>query len=158
MTWDEVCDDPSLQDLPYKIETNRYGQIVMSPHKRNHSKFQIRLIKLFIQHLPGGEPYPEAAIQTTDGIKAADLAWDTWERLEAEDARESSLFETAPKICVEVLSRSNPMTKMLNKMRLYFEAGAEEVWICDQKGKMYFYNPAGPQAHSLICPEFPQSI
>lgn len=29
-TWKEICEDPALQDLPYKIETNRFNQIVMS--------------------------------------------------------------------------------------------------------------------------------
>ena len=31
MNWQEVCEDRSLQDLPFKIELNEYGQIVMSP-------------------------------------------------------------------------------------------------------------------------------
>ncbi len=31
MTLDEICEDPNLRDLPFKIETNQRGQIVMSP-------------------------------------------------------------------------------------------------------------------------------
>ena len=31
LTWNQICEDRSLANLPYKIETNRYGQIVMSP-------------------------------------------------------------------------------------------------------------------------------
>ncbi|WP_262507540.1 hypothetical protein [Salinibacter altiplanensis] len=31
LSWKEVCEAPNLQDLPYKIETNDRGQIVMSP-------------------------------------------------------------------------------------------------------------------------------
>ena len=30
MQWAEVLQDPSLQDLPYKIELNEWGQVVMS--------------------------------------------------------------------------------------------------------------------------------
>ena len=30
-TWDDILADRSLRDLPYKIETNRYHQIIMSP-------------------------------------------------------------------------------------------------------------------------------
>ena len=30
MQWAEVLRDPSLQDLPYKIELNEWGQVVMS--------------------------------------------------------------------------------------------------------------------------------
>ncbi len=33
MTWEEVCDDPRLQDLPYKIELNQWGNIEMSPRE-----------------------------------------------------------------------------------------------------------------------------
>ena len=29
MNWQEVCDDPILQNLPYKLELNRYGEVVM---------------------------------------------------------------------------------------------------------------------------------
>ena len=31
MTWEQICDDPHLRDLPYKIEQDRFGRIVMSP-------------------------------------------------------------------------------------------------------------------------------
>jgi len=30
MRWEEICADPSLQNLPYKIELNREGLILMS--------------------------------------------------------------------------------------------------------------------------------
>jgi len=31
MQWQDVINDKSLQDLPYKIELNEHGNIVMSP-------------------------------------------------------------------------------------------------------------------------------
>ncbi|RME59856.1 Uma2 family endonuclease, partial [Candidatus Parcubacteria bacterium] len=31
MKWSEVLADPTLQDLPYKIELNEWEQIVMTP-------------------------------------------------------------------------------------------------------------------------------
>ena len=33
MQWQDICDDKLLQDLPYKVELNQWGQIVMSPRK-----------------------------------------------------------------------------------------------------------------------------
>jgi hypothetical protein len=39
MTWAEVCADRSLRDQPCKIETDRFGQIVMSPAKVDHAFF-----------------------------------------------------------------------------------------------------------------------
>lgn len=43
MTWEEVCADPSLQDLPYKIELNRWGKIVMGPASRHHGIYQAEI-------------------------------------------------------------------------------------------------------------------
>ena len=37
MQWQEVVNDPSLQDLPYNIEMNEYGKIIMSPASNKHS-------------------------------------------------------------------------------------------------------------------------
>lgn len=31
MRWSEVIDNPVLQNLPFKIELNRFGNILMSP-------------------------------------------------------------------------------------------------------------------------------
>lgn len=28
MDWNEVCSDPTLKNLPYKIELNQFGQVV----------------------------------------------------------------------------------------------------------------------------------
>ncbi len=37
MNWQEVCENPNLQNIPFKIELNEYGQVVMSPMKVIHS-------------------------------------------------------------------------------------------------------------------------
>ena len=44
MKWQEVLEDKSLQDLPYKIELNAWGQIVMSPAKVRHSSTRTGLL------------------------------------------------------------------------------------------------------------------
>ena len=31
MTWEEICDDPILADLPFKIESDQWGNVIMSP-------------------------------------------------------------------------------------------------------------------------------
>jgi hypothetical protein len=36
MNWQEACADPSLTDLPYKIELNQWGQTIMSPADYQH--------------------------------------------------------------------------------------------------------------------------
>jgi len=40
MNWQEVCTNPALQNLPYKMELNRQGQIIMSPASVRHVIFQ----------------------------------------------------------------------------------------------------------------------
>jgi len=44
MNWQEVCDEPTLRDLLYKIELNEWGQIVMSPATNRHGILQGLLI------------------------------------------------------------------------------------------------------------------
>jgi hypothetical protein len=38
MQWSEVLEMPYLQNLPFKIELNRFGQILMSPASNLHSE------------------------------------------------------------------------------------------------------------------------
>ncbi len=40
MKWDEGCKDTLLQDLPYKIELNEWGNIVLSPAANRHGNLQ----------------------------------------------------------------------------------------------------------------------
>ena len=39
MNWQEVCANPALQNLPYKMELNQQGQIIMSPASVLHVIF-----------------------------------------------------------------------------------------------------------------------
>lgn len=52
--WENVTRDPSLQGLPYKIETNGYGQLVLSPHTNRRSELQERILLLLHEHAPQG--------------------------------------------------------------------------------------------------------
>ena len=56
MTWQEVCDDPSLQNLPYKIELDQWGRIVMSSANNRHGDYQTRIAILFEKHIASGRP------------------------------------------------------------------------------------------------------
>ncbi len=67
MTWEEVCAHPSLKDLPFKIETNEWGQIVMSPTKIPLSFFQGRINNLLYELMKRGETLVECAVDTSKG-------------------------------------------------------------------------------------------
>lgn len=135
MQWKDVVTNPNLRDLPFKIETNEWGQIVMTPAKLMHGKYQ-SLIDGLLQDLmeQPGETVIGCAIQTRKGTKVADIAWfseDRWEQVQ--DEYDSPI---APEICVEVISPSNSSGEIEEKKQLYFERGAVEVWTCNAKGKM----------------------
>ena len=153
MTWEEICDDPTLRDLPFKVETNRRGQIVMSPARSRHGEYQFEIGFLLRQFLPQGFIVVECAIQTTAGVRVPDVAWTSAER------RQPVIYTLAPEICVEVLSPYNDQEEMDEKRALYFEAGAVEVWLCAEDGRMTFYVPDGLLSDgSRFCPAFPARV
>ena len=61
---------------------------------------------------------------------------------------------------MEVLSPGNTEAEMQEKMALYFDAGAQEVWLCSESGAMSFFgpNPTHLLDHSKLCPQFPKQI
>ncbi len=156
MTWQDVCADPLLKDLPYKIELNRFGQIVMSPASNQHGDFQERIAAALIPFLPGGRVLVESSIETCDGTKVADVAGLSAQFLERHGM--ITPFPEAPDICVEVVSPSNAVAELEEKARLYFAAGAREVWFCDESGRVTFHEPDGEIPLSKVAPEFPSQV
>ena len=156
--WANICANPIFNDLPFKIETNRFNKIIMSPASNWHGGFQYRIGSQLEKHTRGGFVLTEIAIQTTDGIKVADVAWVTRERWLPH--RRAVNMPIAPEICVEIISPSNSREEMLGKMQLYFANGAQEVWLCDDRGEMEFFahDSIAPIADSRMCPDFPHNI
>lgn len=157
LTWRDVCEDPNLRDLPYKIELNEYGQIVMSPTRVYHGAYQSEVASLLKAFLGDqGRVITECAVQTTKGTKVADAAWASWNRWELiQDEFDASV---APEICVKVLSPGNTVAEMDDKRKLYLAAGAEEFWLCDRTGKLFFFDASGSLPQSSRVPEFPQDL
>lgn len=156
MNWQQVCDDPNLRDLPYKIELNERGQILMSPARLLHSAIQGEIIILLKRLLDQGKIFPECAISTAKGTKVADVVWCSprlWETIKHE--AEASI---APEICIEVVSPTNTQEELLGKKSLYLEQAAHEVWICDEQGRTRFFDAQGELAQSKLVPDFPQQI
>ncbi len=157
MNWKQLAKDPNLQNLPYKIELNEWGQIVLTSRQVKHGAFQFKIGNI-LDNLMGdaGQVVTECAIQTTQGTKVADVAWFSEERWKlVKDDYEASI---APEICVEVRSPGNSSDEMKNKRKLYFASGAGEVWVCDTKGKIKFYDPTGEIRNSILIPAFPKLV
>ena len=121
MNWQEVCEHPSLKDLPFKIELDELGKIIMSPVKIYHSILQGEIEFMLRSLLKEGKTLPECAIKTSKGTKVADVAWVSLGLLaKIKGEIEASI---APEICVEIISTSNTKKEMAEKRQLYFEAG-----------------------------------
>lgn len=160
--WSRALQDPQLRDLPFKVETNEHGQLVLSPHKPRHSFRQSRIVRLLLEHareadLPAGEPTVEFAVETSKGIKVPDIVWISEERAAQipDDAEASPIM---PEIIVEVLSKSSTGAEMEEKRRLYFEREAREVWTCDPEGRITFRNVGGEMSASEMIPLFPALV
>ena len=155
-TWEDVCNNPLLADLPYRVEINRQGNIELSPHSRKHSKYQHSIGKLLDRLMPPGQVVPECAVRCGPATPVADVAWFSLER----DAACGNEFAAivAPEICIEVRSPSNSRREMEAKREDYFEAGTLECWFCDLSGAMRFYGPEGELEQSRLCPEFPKQV
>ena len=146
MQWADVLQDPSLQDLPYKIELNEWGQIVMTPASNQHANYQYRVARIIEESLATGKMFTECSIETDLGVKVADIAWCSGDFF-AKHGFETP-YTMAPELCVEVISPSNSDRQMQGKMALYFNRGAKECWLVTEEGQVRFFGPEGEREHS----------
>jgi Uma2 family endonuclease len=157
MTWAEICEDKTLASLPYRIESDRWGNIVMSPPPRSrHAEYQGEIVLLLQQKMTAGRSMPECPVQTEEGVKAADVAWVSHRRRASRP--NDPVYLIAPEICVEVMSPSNVEGELSERKQLFFQKGALEFWLCGLDGAMSFFDPGGPIPSSRLCPDFPQRI
>ena len=157
--WAEVLADPQWHSTPNRIETNAFGQIVMTPppgipHGSRQSEIVYQLRRLL-----DGRVVTECPVSTADGVKGIDVAWFSNARYQSVQGQ--TLGEIAPEVCIEVLSPSNTDAELATKRALYFDAGAIECWQCDRSGHMTYYHSSAPNkstSQSKLCPSFPSVI
>jgi Uma2 family endonuclease len=157
--WTELSNDPVLARIEGRIETDRHGHILMAPPPApTHGSYQSEIAYLLRRMLEHGRVLTECPISTADGVKAADVAWASPARMRELGNR--SCFPKAPEICVEVISPGNTAAEIEEKRALYFDAGAEEVWLCAPAGTMSFFGAKATRSWrtSRICPAFPKRI
>ncbi|MGF1526765.1 MAG: Uma2 family endonuclease [Candidatus Competibacterales bacterium] len=155
LTWEQICQHPGLRDLPFKVETDERGRIIMSPAKNYHGAQQNHIGYLLKMLAPDGIGITECAIETRAGVKVADVAWLTWAHFDV--AESQAACDRSPAICIEIVSGSNTAADMDQKRALYFEHGAEEVWLCED-GAMRFFTLAGEVEASPRIPQFPRRV
>jgi len=156
--WAEVIADPALRDLPYKIELNARGKMEMSPASNTHGRWQSRVGAELLRLLPEGEVISEASVLTTIGVRVPDVVWASRRFVEAHGM--ATPFPRAPEICVEIESPSNSEGEMKEKIEAYLAAGAEEVWVVSEEGRIRFFGANGERTASAlgIQPSLPPPI
>jgi len=147
--WDELCRDPSLEDLPYKIELNAWGKVEMSPPSVGHARLQAEVAALLREQLQDGVALTECPVLTGIGVRVPDVVWASNEFRKRHKG--SSPLPRAPEICVEIISPSNVAAEITEKTRAYLAAGAVEVWLVAETGKVRFIDGSGERAHSRFA-------
>ena len=142
MDWASAINNPFLKDLPFKIELDKWGKILMSPASNNHGSLQFETgVKIRDSKKGKGKVITECSIQTSQGVRVADVAW------ASDSFIEKFEFETpyrrAPEICVEIVSPSNSQGEIDEKIELYLSKGAHEVWIVSEDGQTRYYTYEG---------------
>jgi Uma2 family endonuclease len=156
MRWNEVISDPSLKDLPYKVELSKEGKIEMSPASNRHGYLQSRIAYELQRQLGRGGVITECSIQTDIGVRVPDVAW------ASDDFLARFGFDTpylaAPEICVEIMSPANSEAEMATKARAYFALGAMEVWVVSEAGEIRYFDKTGqrPASSFGVVVAFPQ--
>jgi Uma2 family endonuclease len=149
LKWEEVLRDPTLRDLPYKIELNAWGKIEMSPARARHARLQGHIAVELGRQLPHGVVLTECPILTDIGLRVPDVAWASQAFMQRHAS--ADILPNAPEICVEVISPSNTEMEITDKTRAYLQAGAVEVWIATEDGELHFFDADGEKSASRFA-------
>lgn len=149
LKWEEVLRDPTLRDLPYKIELNAWGKIEMSPARARHARIQGHIAVELGRQLPHGVVFTECPVLTEIGLRVPDVAWASQTFMQLHGS--ADILPNAPEICVEVISPSNTEAEITEKTRAYLQAGAHEVWIASEAGELHFFDSTGELSASRFA-------
>ena len=129
------------------------------PPAYRHARQVGKIIRLLNKLLPDGQANSKTAVLTAAGIRVPNATWISPGYAGELEVKDPLVLERAAEICIEVLSQSNSRAEMNEKRALYFEPGAQEVWICALDGNLRFYAAPGQQVDaSRLCPLFPGQL
>jgi Uma2 family endonuclease len=118
------------------------GMLVpMSPAGRKHGRIGIRIgwrLAEFVDERELGEVYGLETgfvlARNPDTVRCPDVAFVAAERILPED--DDGFVEGAPDLAVEIISPSNTVREMLDKVVAYMDAGARQVWLVEPNRKI----------------------
>lgn len=147
-----LCEDPLYADVPGKFELDVWGRVLMSPPPSNyHGALQFRLAQTLASL--GGQVFVEASVVTRTGVFVADVAWASAEFMRRH--KFETPYTKAPELCIEVVSPSNSVKELAEKLAAYLGAGAHEVWIVyPQSKRCEFHGAQGLLERSAYAVDF----
>jgi Uma2 family endonuclease len=101
--------------------------------ERPHSRVRVNLVRFLKQKYPHLFAWAEPRVRTVPGKR-----WripDVGVTLEDPDV---DIFETPPLLCIEILSRKDRMSDLLEKLEEYRAFGVADVWVIDPRRKKAF--------------------
>lgn len=107
-------------------------------------KYKVVFPVMLLTKLPKGEVIIECSIQTSDGVKVADVAW-----LSSKFIGKYAYTTPYPK-APEIVSPSNSKEEMNQKIDLYLAEGALDVWIAYDLNNIDIYTHEGQVKQSDI--------
>lgn len=146
LKWEEVLRDPTLRDLPYKIELNAWGKIELTPARARRARIQAYVAGELGRQFSQGVVFTGCPVLTEIGLRVPDVAWASQSFMQRYGS--ADIFPSAPEICVEVIAPSNTDTEITEKTRAYLQAGAQEVWIATEAGELHFFDSSGEKSAS----------
>jgi Uma2 family endonuclease len=152
VTWDEIICNPMLRNLPFKVETNRLGQIVMTEKTNVQGAVQFAVGRAIDRSKKNGQIIFGCSVMTSDGVKVVSVAWLSDQFLVQHGY--STPYLKAPELCVEIVSSANTKAELENKIELYLAKGALEVWVVSDKKEVTFYAYPGKLKKSKLVPKF----
>ena len=152
-----------LEDMPHRdehgndcrLELIRGELIVMSPTKPLHGIVCARLAAALINFVEANDLGMAFGAETgfvverdPDSVLGADAAFVSKERLTTVDNFEK-FFPFAPDLAIEVLSPSNAVREIHEKIALYFAAGSRAVWVFNPKKRTAAVYTSPSEFHTL---------
>jgi Uma2 family endonuclease len=96
--------------------------------ERDHASVQRRIVAYFVKHYPHllSMLFSEQRVQVTPTrFRIPDVC------LLAEDAPVEQIVRTPPILCIEILSKEDTMTRIMVRVKDYFQMGVPVCWIID---------------------------
>ncbi len=146
--WIEMTRDPLLAQIPYKLEMNERGSMEVSPATGRHASLQTQLASELRRLKPDGVTLTQCAVETELGVRVPDVAWASAGFVLSNGL--GTPLPSAPDLCVEMLSHLNRRMHVLDKVTAYLTAGAHEVWLVHESGRVEILSARGARIQSSL--------